>query len=66
MLKVEPPRHPVHIQEFTHQIQTGLLAALHRRQVHLTKRNAPCRHEFLAEGAPPGNGQPGITQRRYQ
>ena len=49
MLEVEATGHPIHIQQFTHQIQPWLLAALHGGQVHLAQGDAARRDEFLAE-----------------
>ena len=51
MLKVEAASHPIHIQQFSDQIQTGLLATSHRGQVQLLQGYTTGGDKFLAERA---------------
>jgi len=53
MLEVEAASHPIHIQQFSDQIQTGLLATSHRGQVQLLQGYPTGGDKFLAEGPRP-------------
>jgi len=51
VLEVETTGHPIHIQQFPHQVQSWTAATLHRGHIHLAKVHSAGGDELLAEGS---------------
>ena len=66
MLEIEAAGHAVHIEEFAHQEQPSLAAALHGGQVHLPEGHTTSRHKLLPEGSTTGNGVAALAQGLHQ
>jgi hypothetical protein len=55
-LEIKASSDPIHIQQFTRQVQPSTAATFHRRQVHLAQINATSGHKLFPERAAALNG----------
>ena len=66
MLEVEASGHPVHIKQFTGEVQAGMTAALHRGDVHLPQGHAAGGDELLPEAAAAAHPLAASAQGHHQ
>ena len=62
MLEVEATGDAIHIEQFSHQVETWLATALHAGQVHLAQGHTAGRDELFAKGAAAAHPVPGTAQ----
>ena len=67
MLKIEPSRYPVYIQDLSRKIQTGRTpASLTGDRIYFRQTNSPGRHEFFLKGRLSRNNKLTRAQNTHQ